>query len=180
MSRQTQIFAIVFLVGALLVLASLSRTSPAYRPAEAASHVVMTVTPTPDRPVAGSVRLQVDDPCCYSSDAGVDVEAYFEAHSSYGDALEMRTVVRIKDPYCYSEELIEWNPWEPFTAHKTLHVQAAGGPPVLTYNLHAQYRDAEGNRSWSYCDWVLLARDRRVLVPHVYLPLIRRQPKASW
>jgi len=135
-------------------------------------------TPTPYRPVAGSIRLEVDDPCCYSSGAGVDVEAYFEADSPYGDIVEMRTVIRLMDPYCYSEELIEWDPWGPFTAHKKLHVQAAGGPPVLTYDVHAQYRDAEGNLSRSYCDWVVLARDGYVLVPRVYLPLIRRQLKA--
>lgn len=177
MSRQTWILAIVFLIGPLLVLVSLTRGLPARRPAEAASHVVVTVTPTPYRPVAGSIRLEVDDPCCYSSDAGVDVEAYFEADSSCGDVVEMRTVIRLMDPYCYSEELIEWDPWGPFTAHKTLHVQAAGGPPVLTYDVHAQYQDAEGNLSRSYCDWVVLARDGYVLVPRVYLPLIRRQPK---
>ena len=100
-------------------------------------------TPTPYRPVTGSVEI-AGGACCAGGRAGetVDVSVAFAAESLQAPVTEMR--MRIGGA-AFDEAALAQAAWEPFVPEKQVTL-----PVVLnwiTHTISVQYRDAEGNLS---------------------------------
>jgi hypothetical protein len=106
-------------------------------------------TPTPYRPVLGSVVLN-EGACCVSGAAGaiIELEAAFEAESPPGEVVtELRARL---GTIPFSELELEDDEWQPYVEAINFPVEVAVN--WTSYHVSAQFRDAAGNLSPVYHD----------------------------
>jgi hypothetical protein len=120
----------------------------ATRPAIIITPILPGSTPTPYRPVLGSLVIE-DGHCCASGKAGetIEITVAFQASSPFGEVTEMR--VR-QGQIPLSEDELGDVEWEPFAPDKIYAV-----PVAINWVGHfvtVQFRDAQGNLSPVYHD----------------------------
>lgn len=100
--------------------------------------------------VRGSVLIEGGS-CCVGGAAGdtIEIDAAFEASSSFGDVTEMR-VRGLYGGGCLAEDEMAQVSWEPFVSSKAYPVTLAIN--WVGFYVSVQYRDASGNLSPVYCD----------------------------
>jgi hypothetical protein len=119
-----------------------------------------TATPTPARPVTGSVLIE-DGRCCAGGCIGqvIDIDVEFSASSPFGKVDEMRVA---RSSFCWDEPAMRDAAWESFTPLKTYPFRIA--PNWVPFYVSAQFRDEHGNLSPVYCDdfhvegWCVITR----------------------
>jgi hypothetical protein len=105
-------------------------------------------TPTPYRPVGGSVVIE-EGRCCLDGTVGktIEMEVAFEAFSPTGEVTHMR--VRLAGSP-FGETAFSESEWQPFEARQTHTIRVALN--WVGYHVSAQFRDAAGNLSPVYHD----------------------------
>ena len=103
-------------------------------------------------PVTGSVVIAAGGHCCIGGGEGetIPIIANFKASSPFAEVTEMRTVER-----CTAEAEMAKFPWEPFKSTKSFPFTITGNN-WFTFDVGVQYRDAKGNLSPVYCDYVVV------------------------
>ena len=125
----------------------------ATRPAPIVTPIGPGATPTPYRPVLGSVLVE-DGRCCTGGPAGalLPLAVALEAeHLEQAPVSEMRLAA---GAHCLDEEAIATLPWQPFVAQTTVTVSV----PLnwSTTCVTAQFRDATGYLSLIYADEIAI------------------------
>jgi hypothetical protein len=100
-------------------------------------------TPTPYRPVEGSVTIE-DGRCCAGGVAGetIEVSVAFGAYSPLAAVTEMRV---LSGGLQFDEEDMATADWQPFVTFKRMPVQVTLN--WSGFNVSVQFRDAAGNLS---------------------------------
>jgi hypothetical protein len=99
-------------------------------------------------PVSGSIHVGQGSITGGKVGSVVDIPVRFDASSPAASVAEMRTR-RDSRGRCLTPEEMNDAPWEPFRASRVYRETVALN--FITFKLHVQYRDANGNLSPVYC-----------------------------
>ena len=99
-------------------------------------------------PVVGSVEWE-GGRCCAGGDAGevIEIAAQFSARSPHGEVTDLRIGT---GGFCFSEEQLSSEAWEPFVPEKNFPVHVALN--WIGHYISVQYQDEAGNLSPVFCD----------------------------